>query len=247
MSVAIIGGTGLSAIEGFELLEELSLSSNFGQPSAAIKKGRFGECECMFLPRHGHPHQIPPHKINYRANLDALRQAGVTKIVAVNAVGGIHDQMGPACVAVPDQVIDYTYGREHTIFDGSRPLDHIDFTYPYSQSLRKALLAAAKAAGVTVLAKGVYAATQGPRLESAAEIARIARDGGDMVGMTGMPEASLARELGMDYACLALSVNWCAGMTEELITMDDIAQALAQGMGKVLATLTHFLSQQTAS
>ena len=242
MTLGIIGGTGLSEIDGFKLIEKFTGISDFGEPSAPISKGTFGEEEVLFLPRHGHPHQIPPHQINYRANIDALAKAGVTHIVAVNAVGGIHSELGPACIAVPDQVLDYTYGRAHTIYDGSRPLDHIDFTYPYSAEVRDSLLAACEDTGIGVLNGGVYAATQGPRLETAAEVVRIRRDGGDMIGMTGMPEAAIARELGIEYACLALSVNWCAGMTDELITMEDIRAALDQGMSKVLKVLSRLLA-----
>lgn len=243
MTVAIIGGTGLSQLPGFVLQEELAIESPFGALSHPIKKGVYAGKPVMFLPRHGHPHKLPPHKINYRANIDALRLAGATEVLAINAVGGIHAEMGPAQIAVPDQVIDYTYGREHTFYDGSGDqLEHIDFTYPYSELVRTRMLSAAGNAGVACLAGGVYAATQGPRLETAAEVTRIARDGGDIVGMTGMPEAALAREAGLEYACLALSVNWCAGMTEDLITMEDIERALTDGMTKIEAVLSAYLA-----
>ena len=216
----------------------------FGEPSAALTFGRFSGQDLVFLARHGDPHQIPPHLINYRANLSLLKQVGVTKIIAVNAVGGIHELLGPAEVAIPDQIIDYTYGREHTIYDAnSSELDHIDFTFPYTPSIRQALLRAAKAANVSVLEHGIYGATQGPRLESAAEIQKYKRDGCDLVGMTGMPEAALAREFEIDYACLALSVNWAAGLSDSIITMDDIHQAIEQGMGKIHKILDSFLSE----
>jgi len=241
--IGIIGGTGLTKLDGLEVLEHKWLGTPFGEPSAALTFGRFSGQDLVFLARHGDPHQIPPHLINYRANLSLLKQVGVTKIIAVNAVGGIHELLGPAEVAIPDQIIDYTYGREHTIYDAnSSELDHIDFTFPYSPSLRQELLRAAETANIAALDQGVYGATQGPRLESAAEIQRYKRDGCDLVGMTGMPEAALAREFEIDYACLALSVNWAAGLSDSIITMEDIHQAIEQGMGKIHKILNSFLS-----
>lgn len=232
--IGIIGGTGLTQLDELEVLESKWFDTPFGEPSAALTFGRIDGKDVAFLARHGDPHQIPPHKINYRANMSALKQAGVTQIIAVNAVGGIHKSLGPAAVAIPDQIIDYTHGREHTIYDsGSSDLEHIDFTFPYSQNVRSLLLAAASKAGVETLDGGTYGATQGPRLESAAEISKYKRDGCDLVGMTGMPEAALAREFDMDYACLALSVNWAAGLSDSIITMDDIHRAIEQGMGKI--------------
>jgi len=240
--IGIIGGTGLTQLYELEVLESKWLDTPFGEPSAALTFGRVDGKDVVFLARHGDPHQIPPHKINYRANMSALKQAGVTQIIAVNAVGGVHKFLEPAAVAIPDQIIDYTHGREHTIYDSdSSDLDHIDFTFPYSQNLRCLLLAAANKAGVDILDGGTYGATQGPRLETSAEISKYKRDGCDLVGMTGMPEAALAREFDMDYACLALSVNWAAGLSDSIITMDDIHQALEQGMGKIHKILKYFL------
>jgi 5'-deoxy-5'-methylthioadenosine phosphorylase len=240
--IGIIGGTGLTQLGELEVLESKWIDTPFGEPSAALTFGRIAGKDVVFLARHGDPHQIPPHKINYRANLSALQQAGVTEIIAVNAVGGIHQALGPAEVAIPDQIIDYTHGREHTIYDtSSSDLDHIDFTFPYSENIRTLLLNASNKAGVNVLEGGIYGATQGPRLETAAEIKKYKRDGCDLVGMTGMPEASLAREFNIDYACLALSVNWAAGLSDSIITMDDIHQAIDQGIGKVHKILNAYL------
>jgi len=240
--IGIIGGTGLTQLDGLEVLESKWFDTPYGEPSAALTFGSISGTKVVFIARHGDPHQIPPHKINYRANISALEQAGVTKILAVNAVGGIHASLGPAEVAIPDQIIDYTYGREHTIYDASSTeLDHIDFTFPYSQSLRESLIQAADKTEVSLLKSGTYGATQGPRLESAAEIKKYKRDGCDLVGMTGMPEAALAREFGIEYACLALSVNWAAGLNDSIITMDDIHLAIEQGMGKVHKILKAFL------
>lgn len=240
--IGIIGGTGLTELPGLSELDARWIETPYGEPSAALNTGRWHDQDVVFLARHGNPHQIPPHLVNYRANLWALRHAGVKNIIAVNAVGGIDKRLGPARIAIPDQIIDYTWGREQTLYDGSIPLEHIDFSAPYSESLRKQLLRAARSQKVTVLERGVYGATQGPRLETAAEIQRFQREGCDMVGMTGMPEAALAREMGMAYASIALSVNWAAGLTDQPITMPDIQQALALGMGDVLKIIEAFFT-----
>lgn len=241
--IAIIGGTGLTALEGLHLEREQAFNTPWGSPSAPLLFGHFGGVPLVFLARHGSPHRLPPHQVNYRANLWALRQAGVTQVIAVNAVGGIHPDTGPAKLIVPDQLIDYTSGRAHTFFEGDalEHVTHIDFTHPYESSLRQGLIAAATGCDFAVMPRGVYGCTQGPRLETAAEIQRLERDGCDLVGMTGMPETALAAELEMGYACLALSVNWAAGKTDSIITMEEIAAAINQGMGDVRATLRRFL------
>ena len=234
----IIGGTGLTAIESLVVEETREPVTQWGAPSASLQIGRIGDQRVVFLARHGNPHRIPPHQVNYRANIEALREAGVERIIAVNAVGAMHETMTPASLVLPDQLIDYTWGRapsfheenlEHTV--------HVDFTWPYSEEVREALRHAAATADVAVHDGGVYACTQGPRLETAAEIRRLERDGADIVGMTAMPEALLAREADMDYACLALVVNWAAGKTSEVITMEDIRANLDAGIGRVLRVL----------
>lgn len=241
---AIIGGTGLTQLEGLTLSEELSLDTPYGAPSAAIQRGEYAGREVLFLARHGHPHRIPPHRVNYRANLWALKQAGAEAIIAVNAVGGIHVAMGSGHLCVAHQIIDYTWGRDHTYFAGDiEHVTHIDFSYPYDEPLRTKLIDALQALGHAHSSHGVYGATQGPRLESVAEIARMERDGCDIVGMTGMPEAALARELELPYACLALVVNPAAGKSSGIITMAEIEQALADGIGKVKAVLARVLSE----
>lgn len=252
--VAIIGGTGLNTIEGVKLLDELTPTTPFGAASGALQRIDFHGRQCLFLARHGQPHRIPPHKINYRANLWALREQGVRRVIAINSVGGITAEMAAGVVAIPDQIVDYTSGREHTFYDGIErsdaemngvalaALDHVDFTYPYSAGLRRALRDAAELAGVAVVDRGVYAAAQGPRLESIAEIKKMARDGCDLVGMTGMPEAGLARELGLQYAALCLVVNPAAGIGDGEITMDDINRVIASGMGRVRALLGELLA-----
>ncbi|MFL1406281.1 S-methyl-5'-thioinosine phosphorylase [Marinobacter sp. M1N3S26] len=240
--IAIIGGTGLTELDGLTVTGEYRVETPWGAPSGPVLKGMFRGQPVLFLARHGHPHRIPPHQVNYRANLWALRDAGAAQVIGVNAVGGITPAMGPARIAVPHQLIDYTWGRGHTFFEQveGAPLEgvtHIDFTYPYNEPLRQALLTAAARRQVMVVDHGVYGATQGPRLETPAEIARLERDGCDLVGMTGMPEAALAAELGLPYACLALSVNWAAGKSDHIITMEEIGQALEEGMSGVKAIL----------
>ncbi|MGM0767190.1 MAG: S-methyl-5'-thioinosine phosphorylase [Pseudomonadota bacterium] len=232
--VGIIGGTGLTTLSGLEITGERELESPWGNPSSSLVEGLLGHQRVIFLSRHGNPHRIPPHQVNYRANLWALQQAGVRTVVGVNAVGGIHPAMGPAHIVIPDQIIDYTWGRGSTFFEGElEAVTHIDFTFPYTESARAVLAAAARKLDVSFSDFGVYGATQGPRLETAAEIVRLERDGCDLVGMTGMPEASLAAELGLNYVCLGLVVNWAAGKSDHIITMEEIEAAIAQGMSGV--------------
>lgn len=241
--LAIIGGTGLTRIPGVNVLQQESVETPYGPPSSTLTRLLWSGREIVFLARHGDPHRIPPHQINYRANLWALKNAGATEIVAVAAVGGIEAEMRPGELVVPDQIIDYTYGREHSFSDGpDAPLLHVDFTEPYSRSLRKRLLLAADAEGIGCRDYGVYGATQGPRLESRAEIDRMARDGCTLVGMTGMPEAGLARELDLEYACLAVVVNLAAGRGPDVITMEDIHRALEHGMVRVQQVLGRFIA-----
>lgn len=210
--LAIIGGSGLDRLSALDSTRQMTVSTPYGEPSAPLVFGRLNKRDVVFLARHGENHRLPPHKINYRANIWALREQGVKNIVAIATVGGIAAGVGAGTLAIPHQVIDYTWGRASTYFEGDDgPVKHIDFTQPYCETLRARLLHAAQRAGERLYAGGTYAATQGPRLESAAEIARLARDGADMVGMTGMPEVALARELGLCYATLAVVVNAAAG------------------------------------
>jgi 5'-methylthioinosine phosphorylase len=234
---AVIGGTGLYALDELSEITEHPGSNRFGAPSSTIISGLWNGRRVAFLTRHGSDHRIAPHRVNYRANIQALKDLGVARIVAVNAVGGIHAQMGPKAISICDQLIDYTHGRLSSFsdFEGSK-VEHIDFTEPYSPSLRQALVAAAGRAGVAVVDFGCYACTQGPRLETKAEVARLKRDGCDVIGMTGMPEAALAREAGLDYACLAVVANWAAGCGDASeITMDEIFGNLKEGMERVKA------------
>ncbi len=236
--VAIIGGTGLSSLGNLTSIGKEVVSTPYGPPSAALRRGELGGREIVFLPRHGSGHTIPPHKVNFRANLWALRQAGVKRVIAVAAVGGIRSDMAPGKIAFPDQIVDYTWGRPGTFFETDlSEVTHIDFTRPYSEELRRELIARAREAGLEPVADGTYGATQGPRLETAAEIDRLERDGCHMVGMTGMPEAALARELELEYATCAVIANWAAGRAPGVITMQEIDRNLKAGMEKVRALL----------
>lgn len=232
--LAIIGGTGLSELPGLRVLHSEGIRTPYDHDRVLITVGELDGQHICFLPRHGSDHTIPPHRINYRANIRALEQLKVSGVIAVNAVGGIHERLGPGALSIPHQIIDYTHDREHTFFNGGdEGVHHIDFTVPYDESMRQCLLRAAEEGGVEVLDHGVYGATQGPRLETAAEIRRLQRDGCDMAGMTGMPEAALAREAGLAYACVALSVNRAAGLAEGTITMEAIRAVLSGGMERV--------------
>lgn len=244
--IGIIGGTGLSEPSFLDSVQTRQIITPFDERPVQILAGALHGVEVAFLPRHGRGHKVPPHRINYRANIWALHSIGVRTLVGINAVGGIHPETGPGRIAIPEQIIDYTWGREHTFFsDGLDTVTHIDFTVPYDEALRQLLLRSA--GDVPVWGGGVYACTQGPRLESAAEVERLRRDGGDMIGMTGMPEAALARELGIAYACIALSVNWAAGLSDELITMEAIGEVLNEGMGAVLTLIERAAKQYAAT
>jgi 5'-methylthioadenosine phosphorylase len=238
--LAIIGGSGLTQLARFEVTRREAVRSPYGEPSGALTYGRIGGREVIFLARHGYGHTIPPHRVNYRANIWALQSRRVSHVVSVASVGGIRAGLGPGALAVPTQIIDYTHGRESTFFSGvDRPVTHIDFTRPYCEALRRALLAAARAVDEAVHDGGTYAATQGPRLETAAEIDRLERDGADIVGMTGMPEAALARELDLCYAAIAVVVNHAAGRGDSAagVRLEDINTVSRRTMTRVCRIL----------
>ena len=232
--LGIIGGTGLESLAALTAWQTELASTRWGETSAGLYLSQIENTNVVFLSRHGNGHSIAPHKINYRANIAAMQEAGVDAIIGVNAVGGVNPQMQPGDLVIPDQIVDYTWGREQTFFDGAdNPLKHIDFSYPYSEFLRKQILAQAASLTPAAHDRGVYGVTQGPRLETAAEVQKLARDGCDIVGMTGMPEAALARELDIPYACLALVVNPAAGLTKEAISMPEIEKVLADTVADV--------------
>ncbi|HUV21306.1 MAG TPA: S-methyl-5'-thioinosine phosphorylase [Gammaproteobacteria bacterium] len=233
--LAIIGGSGLYSLgDDFHLDDQRSRKTPYGETSADVLLGRWQDIEIAFLPRHGAGHSIAPHAVNYRANLWALKQAGVSRIIAVNAVGGISAEMAPATLSIPRQLIDYSSGREHSFCDGrDGVVHHVDFSQPYSATLRASLKQAAARLELAIVDSGTYGCSNGPRFETAAEIERMRRDGCSIVGMTGMPEAGLARELDIEYACLALVVNWAAGVADSEISMEEIMVNLEQGIQRL--------------
>jgi len=246
--LAIIGGTGIDELEGLIVVKDHRVQTPFGEPSRAIQEGRLGDLTLYFLQRHGSPGAIPPHRINYRANIWALQSLGVSGVVAINSVGGITASMRPGRLLIPDQVIDYTWGREHTFDDGlSGQLKHVDFTEPYDTTLRQQLLAAAERVGIPHESSGVHGVTQGPRLETAAEITRMARDSCDVVGMTGMPEAALARELAMPYASICMVVNPAAGLSDLPLTVATMREILERESAVVRRLLTELVRARGGS
>jgi 5'-methylthioadenosine phosphorylase len=241
--LAIIGGTGLTNLTNLEITRREIVRTPYGEPSGHLTFGHIAtgntKADVIFLARHGYGHTIAPHEVNYRANLWALHSLGVTRVLAVNSVGGVAANLGPGAIGVPDQLIDYTHSRKHTFFEGDKPVTHIDFTFPYCDRARSLYLAAAKVAGISVVDHGVLGVTQGPRLETRAEVNRMERDGCTMVGMTTLPEASLAREMELSYATLALSMNHAAGRgsSADGIKLEDAEAVLKIGMEKIRAIL----------
>jgi 5'-methylthioadenosine phosphorylase len=237
---AIIGGSGLAKLSALQNTRRRVMRSPYGEPSGALTFGRLADREVVFLARHGYGHTIAPHEINYRANIWALKELGVQGVYSVATVGGVRDDLGPGTLVVPDQIIDYTHSRKSTFFEGAEArVTHIDFTLPYSAPLRARLLESARAIGEPIVDGATYACTQGPRLETAAEIERIGRDGGDLVGMTGMPEAALAREAGLDYATLGVVVNHAAGRGEsrQAIKLEDLESVMRETVTRAVRIL----------
>jgi len=233
-SIAIIGGSGLSSLSEMDVLDSEWPSTPYGEPNAPMIHTRLGGELVIFFARHGEGGTFAPHRVNYRANLTALKQAGVKKVIAVNVVGGITDAMSLGHICIPDQLIDYTYGRESTFFDGAKkPVKHIDFSEPFNSDLRNTLIDTAGQLELPISTQGVYGCTQGPRLETAAEINRMERDGCDVVGMTAMPEAALAMELGLDYAAVCLVVNRASGRSDKPLSLGQVYLQVTENMPKV--------------
>ncbi|MDJ0862883.1 MAG: S-methyl-5'-thioinosine phosphorylase [Gammaproteobacteria bacterium] len=242
--LAIIGGTGLTSLPGLSIDGREDVATPFGKPSAALIRGHFHARPVLFLPRHGVAGNIPPHQVNYRANVWALREVGTRQIIAVNAVGGIQADLVPGTLLIPDQLIDYTHSRRNTFFeDELEHVVHVDFTEPYCPTLREVLIAAAREAGLAAVERGTYGVTQGPRLETSAEVDRLERDGCQVVGMTGMPEAVLARELDLCYAACVVVANAAAGRGAGAISMAEIEFNLESGMERVRALLVEVLKR----
>ncbi len=240
---AIIGGTGVAHMPGLTLKYREMVKTIYGAPSSPLIHGSINDCDVIFLARHGRRHTIPPHMINYRANVKALQEVGVTHVIALAAVSGIADGCNERSLVIPDQIIDYTYDRSHT-FHGAKhdKFEHIDFTRPYSSQVRQQLINAAQSLNLPVVTSGVYGVTQGPRLETAAEIKRMENDGCTIVGMTGMPEASLARELGLEYACCAMVVNRASGKVPTGIDFSTRENNLKGGVDQVQKLIAELLS-----
>jgi 5'-methylthioadenosine phosphorylase len=238
--LAIIGGSGLTQLANLAVERREVVRTPYGEPSGPLTFGRICGQPAVFIARHGYGHTIPPHEVNYRANVWALKQAGATCIVSIASVGGIRADLGPGAIVIPHQIIDYTWGRKATFFEGGgMSVMHVDFTHPYDPELRQVLLCAAREAGQIVSDGGVYAAMQGPRLETAAEIDRLERDGADIVGMTGMPEAALARELELPYAAINVVANHAAGRGEsklgiQFAALEDILQESLERVRRII-------------
>jgi 5'-methylthioinosine phosphorylase len=238
--LAIIGGRGLTQLANLQITHQQVMRTPYGEPSGAFMFGMLNRREVIFLARHGYGHTIPPHLVNYRANLWALREQGADKIISVATVGGIRADLKPGVIVVPDQIMDYTHGRDATFFEGrDRPFSNADFTFPYSTALRNHILNSAKTAQQPCIDGGVYAATQGPRLDSIAEINRYERDGADMVGMTGMPETALAKELELNYAIIAAVANYAAGRGDSAdgINIENVNATVIATMARVRSIL----------
>lgn len=248
--LAIIGGSGLTQLSNLDVTHRKAVRTPYGEPSGALTFGKICGREVVFLARHGYGHTIPPHEVNYRANIWALQQEGVKRVISVASVGGIRADLGPGTLVVPNQIIDYTWGRSSTFFEsGDMPVNHVDFTLPYTESLRQAILTAARQCKEQVVDGAVYVATQGPRLETAAEIERYERDGGHIVGMTGMPEAVLARELELEYATIAVVVNHAAGKGDsvrgiQFAEIETTLQATVARAREVLAEVVQHLYKE---
>ena len=241
--IAIIGGSGLTHLSNLDVVRREVVRTPYGEPSGALQFGHVCDVQTVFIARHGYGHTIPPHEVNYRANIWALKQVGAKAIISVASVGGIPEHLCPGTMLVPDQIIDYSWGRKSTFFDGGEsPVVHVDFTEPYDAALRQRVLDAAKAAGEAVVDGATYAATQGPRLETIAEVNRYERDGAHVLGMTGMPEAVLARELELPYAAIQVVANQAAGRgnSRHGIPLDEIEETLREAMGRVRNILQHF-------
>jgi 5'-deoxy-5'-methylthioadenosine phosphorylase len=245
--LAIIGGSGLTTLSNLDVSHREVVRTPYGEPSGAVVFGQICGQPAMFLPRHGYGHTIAPHMVNYRANMWALHHHKAIGIISVASVGGIRSDLQPGDIVLPNQIIDYTWGRKSTYFEGNgTPVTHIDFTEPYDAELLRRIREAGEALNIEMKVGGVYAATQGPRLETAAEVNRLERDGADLVGMTGMPEAALARELGVPYAAINVVANHAAGRgsSEHGIHFESLDVVLQEAMGRVRAVIEKLVGCQ---
>ena len=248
--IAVIGGSGLTQLANLEITRRQIVRTPYGEPAGPLTFGHIGDKEIVFLARHGYGHTLAPHEVNYRANMWAIHAQKVTHVIAIATVGGIASNLGAGTIAVPDQLIDYTWGRQSTFFEGAeQPVTHVDFTYPYSEEVRRLVIDSAKDVSIPVVEGGTYAVVQGPRLETKAEIDRLDRDGATMVGMTGMPEAALARELGLQYAHLCVVVNPAAGRgtSARTVSLEDIGRVIEETMGKARMIVARMVARHGRS
>lgn len=230
--LAIIGGTGVYDALMLENAEVFSVTTRYG--SALLKKGTYKEAEVYFLARHGAEHSIPPHKVNYRANIAALVKLDVTRIIATAAVGSLNAELPPGTMVLLEQFLDFTRSRESTFFTGGEAgVVHTDFTEPYCPGLNRALLSAAEKEGLTLKSGAVYVCTEGPRFETPAEIKMYKQLGADVVGMTNVPEVVLAREAGLCYSTVAMCTNFAAGISSEILTHEEVLEVMEENTGKI--------------
>ncbi|MBI5025915.1 MAG: S-methyl-5'-thioadenosine phosphorylase [Nitrospirae bacterium] len=230
--IGLIAGSGIYEIPGLVIKKKKRIVTPFGKPSDDYRIVEINDVEIAFLPRHGSAHNIPPHRVNYRANIWGLKELGVKRIISVSAVGGISKEMKPGGIVIPDQVIDMTGGRNSTFYDGPEVV-HIDFTEPYCPEIRKALIKAGKKTGIVLIKGGAYICTNGPRLESKAEIMAYKIMGADVVGMTAMPEASLARELEICFAGVSVVTNYAAGISRTKLTTTEVLKTMKSSTAKI--------------
>ena len=243
----IIGGNSLPKLSRLEKVTQKIIRTPYGLPSTPVLFGRLGANEVAFIARHGYGHMILPHRVNYRANLWALSQVGVRQVVSVVSVGGFSHPYSPHQIVLPDQLIDYTRGRSDSLSDTTFAAQvFLDFTEPYSASMRQALESSAKKSQIDIINQGTYAVTQGPRLDTAAEVARYESDGANFVGMTGMPEAIIAKELSLEYAALCIVSNWAAGRGDstEKVTPIFLQDSFGDLSDKIHLLLTNLDSNE---
>jgi 5'-methylthioadenosine phosphorylase len=243
MAIGLIGGSGLYEIEGLEITKEVSISTPYGDPSSVYKIGTICDKEIVFLPRHGIPHSIPPHKINYRANIWGFKSLGVDRILSVSAVGGINKDMPPGSIVLLDQIIDMTIGARISTFHDEDKVVHIDFTTPYCPEMRDLIIKASHNIGVPINKAGTYICTNGPRLETAKEIKFFSMIGADVVGMTAMPEASLARELEICISGISVVTNYAAGISERKLTTTEVVETMKNSIDRIKSLIKEVISQ----
>ena len=244
IDLAIIGGTGVYDPKMLEDLQTMEVATRYG--TALLAKGVYQGREVVFLARHGTKHGTPPHKVNYRANIAALVKLGITRVVATAAVGSLNETMPPGAMVLLNQFLDFTKVREATFFDGGEAgVVHTDFTEPYCRDLNGVLVAAAKKAELELIEGGTYVCAEGPRFETPAEIKMYKMMGGDLVGMTNVPEVVLAREAGLCYSTVALSTNFAAGMSPTVLTHQEVLDVMADNVDKVRRLLMEVVPSLT--